>query len=189
MSTRLPKLVAFDLDYTLWDLWIDTHVTPPLKRIGNRVNEVCDKHGESIEFYRDVPMILHRLRTAGVVVAACSRTSATRLARQALSLLLMPPPVGDKDAAPKPAIEYFDQLEIYPGSKIPHFKKLHEKTGLPYSEMLFFDDERRNIEVESLGVTFCLVQKGMDDRTFERGLAEWRKRHATEVVEDADNGS
>lgn len=36
-------------------------------------------------------------------------------ARQALSLLLMPPPVGDKDATPKPAIEYFDQLEIYPG--------------------------------------------------------------------------
>lgn len=57
------------------------------------------------------------------------------------------------------------------------------------SLQLFFDDERRNIEVESLGVTFCLVQKGMDDRTFERGLAEWRKRHPTEVVEDADNES
>lgn len=73
---------------------------------------------------------------------------------------------------------------------------------------LFFDDERRNNEVESLGelhpsqssdsstpsqsssyhlqgVTFCMVHNGMDHRTFEKGLAEWRKRHPEEVVEDA----
>ncbi|KAI0086038.1 magnesium-dependent phosphatase-1 [Irpex rosettiformis] len=184
MTSRLPKLIAFDLDYTLWDLWIDTHVTPPLKSMG--INHVSDRHGSEVAFYHDVPEILHRLREAGVVIAACSRTSAPRVARQALSLLLVPPQVGDKKSPPKSAIEFFDQLEIYPGSKITHFKKLREKTGLPYSEMLFFDDERRNKEVESLGVTFCLVKKGIDDRTFEHGLAEWRKRHVKEVVEDAD---
>lgn len=27
------------------------------------------------------------------------------------------------------------------GSKIAHFKELHKKTGIPYEEMLFFDDE------------------------------------------------
>ncbi|OJT02616.1 Magnesium-dependent phosphatase 1 [Trametes pubescens] len=76
-------------------------------------------------------------------------------------------------------------MEIYPGSKIKHFKQLHKKTGIPYSEMLFFDDEHRNKEVESLGVTFCLVKSGVNDRAFESGLVEWRKRHPVEVAEDA----
>ncbi|KAI0324221.1 magnesium-dependent phosphatase-1 [Cubamyces sp. BRFM 1775] len=185
MTSRLPKLVAFDLDYTLWDLWIDTHVYPPIRRVGNTVNELRDRHEQKISFYRDVPEILPRLKEAGVIIAACSRTHAPDLARQALRLLLVSPPAGHKGESLTPAIEFFDQMEIYPGSKIKHFKELHKKTGLPYSEMLFFDDEHRNKEVESLGVTFCLVPNGVDDRTFERGLSVWRKRHPVEVAEDA----
>ncbi|KZT30035.1 magnesium-dependent phosphatase-1 [Neolentinus lepideus HHB14362 ss-1] len=197
MTTRMPKLIAFDLDYTLWALWIDTHclhapVSAPLRREGNTLNQVLDRYNNKIEFYREVPQILHRLRAADVTIAACSRTSAPDLARRALQLLLVPPRAGENHGSPTPAIEFFDQMEIYPGrhsSKIAHFKKLHQKTGLPYSEMLFFDDEHRNKEVEALGVTFCLVLHGTDERTLEAGLAEWRKRHPVEVVEDAAGDS
>ncbi|KAH9847746.1 magnesium-dependent phosphatase-1 [Lenzites betulinus] len=185
MTSRLPKLVAFDLDYTLWALWIDTHADPPLRRVGDAVNDVRDRYDQKISFYRHVPEILHRLREGGVTIAACSRTHAPDLARTALNLLLVPPPAGHKGASPTPAVQFFDQMEIYPGSKLKHFKELHKKTGLPYSEMLFYDDESRNKEVESLGVTFCLVPGGVDDRTFERGLAKWRQRHPVEVAEDA----
>jgi len=184
MSTRLPKLIAFDLDYTLWPLWIDTHIGSSLKRDGDTLNEVYDEFGDKVTFFHDVPQILHQLRSAGVVVAACSRTSATALARQALSLLLVPPNAEDADSPVMPAINFFDQLEIYPGSKKAHFKRLHKKTGIPYSEMLFFDDEPRNKEVQSLGVTFQLVQRGLDKACFERGLESWRARQP-EVLDAA----
>ncbi|KAK2460495.1 hypothetical protein APHAL10511_007501 [Amanita phalloides] len=181
-AARFPKLIAFDLDYTLWDLWIDAHVTGPLHR-DKETNRVVDRYQTPVELYTDVPEILHRIRGAGITIAACSRTHAPPLAHQALNLIQIPPP-GQSDEAPKPAIEFFDQLEIYPGSKLVHFKQLHQKTGLPYSEMLFFDDERRNKEVEKLGVTFHLVSHGVNHVSFEQGLAEWRKRHVEEVLAD-----
>jgi hypothetical protein len=37
-------------------------------------------------------------------------------AREALSLLLVPPKAGDDESPVMPAIKFFDQLEIYPGT-------------------------------------------------------------------------
>jgi len=80
------------------------------------------------------------------------------------------------DGDPLKAITFFQTFEIYPGSKLRHFRSIHKKTGIPYEEMLFFDDEHRNKEVEQLGVTMQLVTKGVDRATFNKGLVEWRKR-------------
>lgn len=53
----LPKLVVFDLDYTLWPFWVDTHVSPPLKATDNGA-KVKDRYGEGFGFYDDVPAVL-----------------------------------------------------------------------------------------------------------------------------------
>uniref|UniRef100_A0A4W2IPG3 Magnesium dependent phosphatase 1 n=1 Tax=Bos indicus x Bos taurus TaxID=30522 RepID=A0A4W2IPG3_BOBOX len=102
---RLPKLAVFDLDYTLWPFWVDTHVDPPFHK---------------------------------------SRTGEVEGANQLLELFDL--------------VRYFVHREIYPGSKVMHFERLQRKTGVPFSQMIFFDDEKRNIvDVSKLGTKWCYL--------------------------------
>ncbi|KAI1761220.1 magnesium-dependent phosphatase-1 [Hypoxylon sp. FL1150] len=169
----LPRAIVFDLDYTLWPFWVDTHVYAPIRP--NAAHNACtDKGGETFAFYTDVPSILHGLALAGVKLGVASRTHAPDLGREMLKLLHIPPLSGDKS---RKAIEFFDAgLEIYPSSKIRHFEALGKRTGIPYTEMLFFDDESRNKDTESLGVTFHLVRDGVNWNSIVNGIEKWRNR-------------
>ena len=207
----LPRLVVFDLDYTLWPFWVDTHVYAPLKP--NAAHSACtDKVGETFAFYADVPSVLHGLGLAGLRLGVASRTCAPDLAREMLKLLHLPPAsavlgnpdhpggapgataaaaaadaagealkaAGKKDKARR-ALDFFDAgLEIYPSSKIRHFEALAKRTGIPYTDMLFFDDESRNRDTEKLGVTMQLVRDGVTWQEVERGILEWRKRNGAQ---------
>jgi magnesium-dependent phosphatase 1 len=75
------------------------------------------------------------------------------------------------------AIDLFDYLQIYPGSKIRHFEKLHQQTGIAYEDMVFFDDEARNRDVERLGVVMWLVRDGVTSGEVDEGVKSWRKRN------------
>ncbi|OBT65896.1 hypothetical protein VE03_05462 [Pseudogymnoascus sp. 23342-1-I1] len=216
----LPSLIVFDLDYTLWPFWVDTHASPPLKPLPSSTTPpytiaARDKHGEEFAFYPHVPALLAALDAhPRVRVAAASRTGAPEVARDLLRMLQVPwfdvpspAPVEmsaddassagsmskkarekerarekaagkDKGGQGKArrAIEFFSHMEIYPGSKKRHFAKLREATGVEFGEMLFFDDEKRNREVEELGVTMWWVPDGLDGGEFERGVGEWRRR-------------
>ncbi|KAF3024143.1 hypothetical protein E8E14_006846 [Neopestalotiopsis sp. 37M] len=189
----LPRLIVFDLDYTLWPFWVDTHVYPPLKANADR-SACTDKVGETFAFYRDVPAVLHGLGAAGVRIAVASRTHAPDLGREMLKLLHVPAAAalfpgadeatlkeiaGKKGDKPRKALEFFDGgLEIYPSSKIRHFEALGKRTGIPFTDMLFFDDESRNRDTETLGVTMWLIRDGVTWGEIEKGILEWRRRRA-----------
>ncbi|KAI0965760.1 magnesium-dependent phosphatase [Xylaria arbuscula] len=188
----LPRTIVFDLDYTLWPFWVDTHVYAPLRP--NATHSACtDKVGETFAFYRDIPGVLHGLSIAGVKLGVASRTHAPDLGREMLRLLYIPPAsvvLGSEDGGSigggskektRKAIDFFDAgLEIYPSSKIKHFESLHKRTSIPYTEMLFFDDESRNRDTETLGVTMWLVRDGVTWNEVESGIREWRRRRGVE---------
>lgn len=98
-----------------------------------------------------------------------------------LSLIHLPPQATDGveegGSAGKPAITAFDYLEMYPGSKTSHFRKIQKASRVSFEEMLFFDDESRNRNVEELGVTMRLVRDGVTRAEVDKGVEEWRERN------------
>ncbi|KAB2579328.1 HAD-superfamily phosphatase subfamily IIIC [Lasiodiplodia theobromae] len=179
----LPKLLVFDLDYTLWPFWVDTHVTPPLKaEVGGQ--KVKDRYGEPYGFYSEVGGVLVAAHDKGIKIAAASRTHAPELGREMLSLLRVSTGSGSEETkggagggSTEKAISFFDYLQIFPGSKTTHFAKIHEASGIEYEDMLFFDDEARNRNVETLGVVMLLVRDGVTRDEVDRGVELWRKRN------------
>ena len=140
-------LAVFDLDFTLWDCggtWCD-HTNPPYYK----QNEIIrDRDERSIILYPDVRSILDHLNEQKVLMGVASRTGAPDWADELMRLFNIK--------------KYFEYFEIYPGSKLNHFKSLQEKTGLAYQNMIFFDDEYRNIEeVGRLGVETVFVENGI----------------------------
>jgi magnesium-dependent phosphatase 1 len=182
---KLPSLLVFDLDYTLWPFWVDTHVSAPIKP-KDRHTVMVDRWGESFTFYADVPSILHAARQRNIPMSLASRTSAPELAKDMLRGLVIPNPsesqAEKKNEKEIKAENYFVHPQIFPGSKTKHFQFLQaamRKSGkeVAFADMLFFDDEARNRNVESeLGVTFRLVKDGLTKDESDRGVSEWRRR-------------
>ena len=73
-----------------------------------------------------------------------------------------------------------DHAEVYPvRSKTEQFHRLKEKSGVPFEEMLFFDNESRNVrEVSTLGVCCIYTPAGMTVENWREGLAEFEEHVA-----------
>ncbi|KZC10646.1 PREDICTED: magnesium-dependent phosphatase 1-like [Dufourea novaeangliae] len=155
--SRKPKIIVFDLDYTLWPFWVDTHFTPPFKKKGS---VIVDAHGKIIHCYKEVPAVLKRLSDEGYELGVASRTSEIQGANQLLNLFNWE--------------QYFKYKEIYPGNKLTHFSKIQKASGNDYKDMIFFDDEHRNIvDVNKLGVTCIFVRDGVSHTVVENALKDF----------------
>ncbi|KAL3677713.1 hypothetical protein R1sor_020669 [Riccia sorocarpa] len=141
-ASKLPSLVVFDLDYTLWPYYCE-----------------CRSKRENPVLYPQAKGIIQAFKSKGVSMAIASRSPTADIARTFLSKLDL--------------ISAFPVMEIYSSwsHKTDHFQKIHHKTGVPYKEMLFFDDEDRNIQaVTQMGVTSVYVTSGVNIAALNRGL-------------------
>ncbi|KYQ49694.1 Magnesium-dependent phosphatase 1 [Trachymyrmex zeteki] len=158
---KKPKVIVFDLDYTLWPFWVDSFVQPPFKK-GTR-NKVVDARDRDVDHYSDVPDVLKQLSGEGYELGIASRTTEIKGAKQLIDAF------GWK--------KYFKYVEIFPGSKVAHFSNIRKSSHTDYKDMIFFDDEARNImEVGKLGVHAVLVDDGVSRRVVEDALQSFSNK-------------
>ncbi|KAL5556558.1 hypothetical protein UlMin_038794 [Ulmus minor] len=146
---NLPRLIVFDLDYTLWPLY-------------------CEFDYKNPHLYAKARGVLNALKEKGIDLAVASRTPTPDIANRYLRQLGLQ--------------SMFVAKEIYPSSthKTGHLKEIHNKTGVPYNSMLFFDDENRNIrEVSKMGVTSILVDDGVNLEALRQGLAAFSQKSSS----------
>ncbi|GAQ82904.1 Haloacid dehalogenase-like hydrolase (HAD) superfamily protein [Klebsormidium nitens] len=146
-AEKLPSLVVFDLDYTIWPFWCEVKTTRSQPRL-----------------YPEVRGIFEALKEAGIPMAVASRTPSPNIATVFLGKLQL--------------TSLFAQQEIYPTftHKTEHFKALLQGTKVPYEDMLFFDDEDRNVDtISPMGVKCVLVEDGVNLSALREGLAKFQK--------------
>ncbi|CAL8138306.1 unnamed protein product [Orchesella dallaii] len=158
MSGKGPGLIVFDLDCTLWPFHVDTTVNLPFVMENSKV---VDQNGETMTWYPEVPQVLEYLKSEGYAIAAASRTTKPPDALKLLEFF-------DWN-------KYFSYKEIYPGSKVTHFAKFVEQTKVPHCEMLFFDDEQRNIaDMKNEGVKCVLVTNGVNMKLVKDSIQQFK---------------
>jgi len=158
-QSKAPKLIVFDLDLTLWQVTIEI-VKRPLKQVEGKV---YDSGNSLISYYPDVPAILKQLRGEDYSLAVASRSQWLDGALELIGYFGWD--------------SYISYKEIYPGSKLAHFERIQKASGVPFTSMLFFDDEYRNIvDIQTLGVTCVHVKSGLTFEALQDGLAALEKK-------------
>nr|CAB3498282.1 unnamed protein product [Digitaria exilis] len=162
----LPRLVVFDLDYTLWPFyWSVPFLSFPL--LPTQHGCECRSKRDSPSLFRHARGIMYALKEKGIDMAIASRSPTPDIAKVFIDKLELQ--------------SMFVAQEIFSSwtHKTEHFQKIQRKTGIPYKSMLFFDDEDRNIEaVSKMGVTSVLVENGVNLDMFKLGLSNFATNSA-----------
>ncbi|KAM1242608.1 hypothetical protein ACFX2G_034946 [Malus domestica] len=145
MFQVLPRLVVFDLDYTLWPFYCE-----------------CRSKREMPSMYPHARGILYALKEKGIGLAIASRSPTADIAKTFIEKLSIKSMFS--------AQEIFSSWT----HKTDHFQRIHTRTGVPFNSMLFFDDENRNIQaVSKMGVTSILVDNGVNIGALRQGLTKY----------------
>ena len=165
---RLPSLIVFDLDATIWtpELYV-------LRRQRQRNPEAMPRAHVDVQLYQGAQEALAWLEehhSDTIQLAVASRTKSVEWAYDLLDQFGL--------------THRFVNVQIFSGNKQAHFQNIQQQTGIPFDEMLFFDDSRDGkfgncVPVSALGVLACHCPGGLDTLdVFHRALDcfhEWDK--------------
>lgn len=169
-----PKLIVFDLDFTVWYPEMYELAGAPFKKCKN-TGRVTDSANEQVQMFTDMHQILHILKTnpefQDVKISVASSTNYPKWAETCMKLL-------DVDGLETNLDSLVEFKTIYPRTKTVHFNELRQLSGFEYEDMLFFDNARYNItDVEPLGVTCIHCPNGMTLKVWNKGIEKFSKRH------------
>jgi len=161
-------LVVFDLDYTLWPFWVDTHISPPfrvkkVKDTGEKILE--DGYSFEIKLYPEVFQILEKAKKDGIKMGTVSRTLEPEYGKQLLKLMDLE--------------KYFISCEFDTGTKVKSIEKIAKMAGINAGmrKCLLFDDETRNIrDIEKAGGIGILLGNGLNNEKFKEGIEKIKAR-------------
>jgi magnesium-dependent phosphatase 1 len=178
MTPRTPKLVAFDLDGTVWtpDMYMLWGGGAPFT-VNDPKKSLVDKVGAEVRLLGAVSQILDDLHTKeewqDTVTSWVSCTDEPSWAQECLQKFQTSSGVPFKDVV-EPKAEM-----IFKSNKKDHFKKLKANfPHLDYSDMIFFDNESGNIRsVSTLGVLSVYCPDGMTQEIWESGLVKFAAAH------------
>jgi len=173
MTTKLPKVVVFDLDGCVWDpemyeLWGSGGAPFKLRSDSN----LSDRSGTVVRLLGDVKNIMREFKTeekwSGITIAVASSCDEPSWARECIKKF----PVSE-DLKLADVFDA-DNIEIYKRCKSTHLRNISKQTGVDLKEMIFFDNQYGNCQdVAKVGVTSVYTPDGVTRKAFDEGLAKF----------------
>lgn len=172
---HIPRLVVFDLDFTLWfPEMYELDGSPFRKNASTGV--VTDRSGEEVQFFPAVRSVMDTLvndeRFKNTTeIAMASRTTEPQWAKTCMRLMDLD--LSSRKVSLQSVVDY---EAIYPRNKRVHFEQLKKDSGVEYEDMLFFDNEYSNIvDVGRLGVVCAYCPRGLSEGSWLQGMEAFQE--------------
>ena len=156
--SRACKLVALDLDGTVWDpemyeLWGGGS---PFRKGSESGNVVLDRRGQKVKLLGITQKVLSFLKDSQYIVAWVSTCDEPEWANECLQLFTT------IDGTPLEKVCHPQSSMIYKANKRDHFQRLQKIHQIYFEEMVFLDNQMNNInDVSRLGVKCLYTPDGI----------------------------
>lgn len=187
-------MIVFDLDDCLWTPEMHELYSKPTIPVHGVLNPfepdstkhvqgavgLKNKHGETVTLYEGARRTLYEIATnpiyKDVTIAVASSSLEPSFSHACLEGIEVTPGQSIRSMIQYHQIGRSGKLSP---RKTTHFRELHQESGIPYDEMLFFDDCNWGDHCGDVSKTFGVVSQrtpnGLQYREFQAALEKYRQ--------------